>query len=92
MGFTKAAFWLGVASSAFSVVLYVVMKIMSSWALSRSSGERNLRMAAIAIIFGAPILFCAAAGVLSLLASAASFAWQRTFRRDKSGQPSRTAS
>jgi hypothetical protein len=92
MGFTKAAFWLGVACSVASVVLYAALKIMTSWEQSQSPSERNLGVAAIGIIFGVPLLFCVSAGVLSLLASAASFAWQRIFRRDKSGQPSRTAS
>jgi len=92
MGFTKAAFWVGVASSAMSVVLYIALKVMTPWAQSQNPSERNLGLAALGIIFGVPLRFCAAAAVLCLLASAAAFAYRRMFRRDHSGQPGRTAS
>jgi hypothetical protein len=78
--FRKQMLWLGLVLIGVAMLLALALRITSSWEQSRTPGEKNLGVAALAIMFGVPSLFCAAAGVLSLLVSATAFAWSRLAR------------
>lgn len=65
-----------------SGLFFLALEVSTWWEQSRTPGEKNLGVAALAIMFGLPMLACAAAGSLILLIAALASVYRRLFRRD----------
>ena len=64
-----------------SGLLFIALEVSTRWEQSQTPGEKNMGVAALAIMFGVPMLVCAAAGALVLLIGNVASAYRHFFPR-----------
>jgi len=80
-GVARRLFSTGWVLIGLSMLFYVVLELSARWEQAKTPGEKDMRVAALFMIFGIPMLIPAAAGLLCLLVGALVFAHGRFFRR-----------
>jgi hypothetical protein len=67
----------GLAMIMLSGLLYEGLELSSRWEQAKSPSEKSLGVAALSIMFGIPMLACAAVGLLCLIVAGLAFARAR---------------
>jgi hypothetical protein len=80
-GIARSLSLTGSALIGLSVLLYAALEFSSRWEQAKTPGEKNMGVAVLFMIFGIPMLICAAGGLLCLLVGALAYAHGRFFRR-----------
>jgi hypothetical protein len=83
---SKVSAVIGLVLLGLSGLLYIALVVTSNWEQARSPEERNLGVAVLFMIFGIPMLCCAATGVFSFLISVSAYGYHRLFRPTTGGQ------
>ena len=70
--------WTGVVFIGLSLVLYAVLEFLFNWKQTKASGGKDILASGLGLIFGIPILFSAAAGLLCLLVGGLALVYRRS--------------
>lgn len=71
--------WTGVVFIGLSLGLYAAMELSSRWEQAKAPGGKDMVASGLGLIFGIPILFSAAAGLLCLFVGGLALVYQRFY-------------
>ena len=80
----RTAGFTGLIFTGLSLLLFGALELTTHWEQAQTPGERDLGVAALAILFGLPLLACAAGALISFLVCLVAFAYRRMFQRQGS--------